>query len=633
MQSFIPLRLRLKRPLINSNPHLHKEKEMVDFRKALLLLAVLVFATGIASAQVFNPLSCTANAGVPPLLRSEGVAEEVGQVTINCVGGVPTVIGAPIPTVNVIIFLSTNLTSRLLPAGSSTPSYSEAMLLIDEPQPGAQLLCPVNTVCPMTSANGNGDKATYNGTSTGGVNRYNMWAAVKNAENSVAWLGVPVDPPGSQNNRVIRLVNVRANASIVPGVGVGLVPPAVSMTISITGTGSLTLTNPVLTVGFVTPGLIQGKGTTVDLKQCELSSRTFTITAEEGFANAFRAVGTTSQNSPGTIYNTESMFTPGNPANAGVATQATRLMVRFTNIPLGISITVPNVIYSNGTSSSSGAADSTADKWCYVATPNTNGSGGTISCASGSTTVISSTATGRSGIAVFDLVGLATFTGTSSGVVETVTQASQVSAKNNVNIVVTAGRNKDNNPLPQLGSGSYSVSFAPISGSPFMSSTESAPRFVETGSQAVGLNVTACRTNLLWPYVTSASGFDTGLAISNTSLDPFGTQTQTGACRVSYYGPKTGLPSRVSIGEIKPGEYKAWLVSSGGVGDLTGVPAFTGYVIAQCDFQFAHGYGFITNPGETRWAQGYLALILDADMYDMSAGATRTGDRSETLKH
>jgi hypothetical protein len=616
----------LKRPLINSNPHLHKEKEMVDFRKALLLLAVMVVATGIASAQVFNPLSCTANAGVPPLLRSEGVAEEVGQVTINCIGGVPTAMSAPIPTVNVIIFLSTNLTSRLLPAGSSSPSYSEAMLLIDEPQPGTQLLCPVNTVCPMVSANGNGDKATYNGM----AGRYNMWAAVKNAENSVAWLGVPVDPPGSQNNRVIRLVNVRANASIVPGVGVGLVPPAVTMTISITGTGSLTLTNPVLTVGFVTPGLIQGKGTTVDLKQCETSSRTFTVTAEEGFANAFRAVGTTSQNSPGTIYNTESMFTPGNPANAGVATQATRLMVRFTNIPLGISITVPNMIYSNGTSGA--VAGGTADKWCVVATPNTNGSGGTISCGSGSTTIISSTATGRSGIAVFDLVGLASFdpiTGSETGVI----QLSQVSVKNNVNIVVTAGRNTNNNPLPQLGSGSYSVSFAPISGSPFMSSTEPAPRFVETGSQAVGLNVTACRTNLLWPYVTSMAGFDTGLAISNTSLDPFGTQTQTGACRVSYYGPKTGLPSRVSIGEIKPGEYKAWLVSSGGVGDLTGVPAFTGYVIAQCDFQFAHGYGFITNPGETRWAQGYLALILDADMFDMSAGATRTGDRSETLKH
>jgi hypothetical protein len=391
------------------------------------------------------------------------------------------------------------------------------------------------------------------------------------------------------------------------------------MTISITGTGSLTLTNPVQTVGFVTPGLIQGKGTPVDLKQCETDIPTFTVQAIEGFANAFRArpeaIGSSIwQNSPGTIYNTESMFTPGSIlTNAGVATQATRLRFAFTNIPAGIGLSVPNSIISNG-----------SDQWCYVSGANSSGAGGAAGC-SGTTTILSTTASTRSVNAFYELVG----------------DSSQVSVLNTVNLVVTVSRSTS--PLPSLGSGSYSVSFAPLSGSPFMSNSEPAPRFVETGSQAVGLTVTACRTNLLWPYVTAASGFDTGLAISNTSLDPFGTQTQTGACRLSYYGPMANLPSKKSIGEIKPGEYKAWLVSTGGVGDLTGAPGFTGYVIAQCDFQFAHGYGFITNPGETRWAQGYLALVLDADMYQTGFGdgedyfygyrLTRTGDKSETLKH
>lgn len=584
---------------------------MVDFRKAILLLAVMVVATGIASAQIFNPLSCVANAGVPPLLRSEGVAEEVGQVTINCQGGNPTAVGQLIPTVNVIIFLSTNLTSRLLPAGSTVTTASEALLLIDEPgslaNPVQQTLCAAGSVCPITSLSGTGSRDSYDGS----AGRPNVFQAVKNAENSVAWLGVPVDPPGSQNNRVIRLANVRANASIVPGVGVGLVPPSVTMTISITGTGSLTLTNPVQTVGFVTPGLIQGQGTAIDLKQCETDNPTFTVRAIEGFANAFRArpqsIGVIWQNVPGTIYNTESMFTPINGGaailpNAGVATQATRLRFAFTNIPAGIGLTIPNSVTSG------------TDVWCYVSGANSVGAGGAASC-TGSTTVVSTTSTTRSANAFYELVG----------------DSSQVAVLNTVNLVVTVSRSTS--PLPSLGSGSYSVSFAPLSGSPFMSNSEPAPRFVETGSQAVGLNVTACRTNLLWPYVTSAAGFDTGLAISNTSLDPFGTQTQTGACRVSYYGPMTNLPNRRSIGEIKPGEYKAWLVSTGGVGDLAGVPGFTGYVIAQCDFQFAHGYGFITNPGETRWAQGYLALVLDADMYDPTISLTRTGDRSETLKH
>ena len=30
-------------------------------------------------------------------------------------------------------------------------------------------------------------------------------------------------------------------------------------------------------------------------------------------------------------------------------------------------------------------------------------------------------------------------------------------------------------------------------------------------------------SNLLFPFVTSISGFDTGIALSNTSTDPFGT--------------------------------------------------------------------------------------------------------------
>jgi hypothetical protein len=39
---------------------------------------------------------------------------------------------------------------------------------------------------------------------------------------------------------------------------------------------------------------------------------------------------------------------------------------------------------------------------------------------------------------------------------------------------------------------------------------------------------TCKRTRLLFPFVTSAAGFDTGLAISNVSLDPFGTEPTIG---------------------------------------------------------------------------------------------------------
>ena len=56
---------------------------------------------------------------------------------------------------------------------------------------------------------------------------------------------------------------------------------------------------------------------------------------------------------------------------------------------------------------------------------------------------------------------------------------------------------------------------------------------------------------------------------------------------------------------------------------------FTGYVIVICEFQFAHGFGYITDGfgAITATARGYLALILD--YYD-DEGARMA---AETLGH
>ncbi|MGQ9918783.1 MAG: hypothetical protein ACUVS7_15350, partial [Bryobacteraceae bacterium] len=43
---------------------------------------------------------------------------------------------------------------------------------------------------------------------------------------------------------------------------------------------------------------------------------------------------------------------------------------------------------------------------------------------------------------------------------------------------------------------------------------------------------------------------------------------------------------------------------------LSPVPGFTGYVIARCNFQYAHGYAFISDLGANKFAQGYIALII-----------------------
>ncbi len=42
---------------------------------------------------------------------------------------------------------------------------------------------------------------------------------------------------------------------------------------------------------------------------------------------------------------------------------------------------------------------------------------------------------------------------------------------------------------------------------------------------------------------------------------------------------------------------------------------FQGYIIVVCDFQYGHGYAFITDGfgSVPTLAQGYLALLLDID--------------------
>ncbi len=40
------------------------------------------------------------------------------------------------------------------------------------------------------------------------------------------------------------------------------------------------------------------------------------------------------------------------------------------------------------------------------------------------------------------------------------------------------------------------------------------------------------------------------------------------------------------------------------------LPAFQGYMFATCNFQFAHGFAFVSDLGASKLAMGYLALIV-----------------------
>jgi len=572
---------------------------MVEFRKAFLLLAVLVFATGLASAQI-SPLQCVANAGVPPIARAEGVAEEVGQVIISCTGGASTPTPLAIPTINVQIFLNTNITSRLL---DSTGTRSEALLLIDEPVGLEQVEAATVPNVATVAAAGDGTYKT-----PGVAGRPTVFGAQQASVNSLVWLNIPFDPPGTGGkNRVLRLVNVRANANQL-GVGSSLIPNQISMFISISGTASLALNNPQLTVAFIQPGMKFG-ATAATYNQCEPGIKTYKIGFAELFGTAFRhqrSVG--DQNIPGSIYNTESMFyssafTKVGAVGAGLATQGTRLSARFSNVPANVTITVPVNIDSHIYNTATPPVATQINDTAALVSSGTNGS-----TANATTGVV--TLTGGAGAAVWEVLT------SNPGAISTLSATVSVEYKAS--------------PLPGLGTATVAGNYAPVAAT-LTASTEAAPRFVENPQSATTFTINSCRTNLLFPFVSNQASFDTGIAISNTSKDPFGTVAQRGPCTINYYSATNAPAAQTSI-TINEGEQLIFNVSLGNATqNIVPTPGFQGYIIAQCNFQYAHGYAFLSTPTQGGLAQGYLALVMDKNMYSTSATTTRSGATSEPL--
>ena len=151
-----------------------------------------------------------------------------------------------------------------------------------------------------------------------------------------------------------------------------------------------------------------------------------------------------------------------------------------------------------------------------------------------------------------------------------------------------------------------------------------------------GVVVVLCQTTLLFPFVTNQSGFDTGIALANTSVDnlaaagykSFATAQPASAsgpalattCNLFFYGPfaPTGLPATAPyvadpMGALVAGTTHAFQLSMV-------APGYQGYMIAVCPFNYAHAYAFLTNASakSTGVAEGYIAEVLTA------------GDRAQT---
>jgi hypothetical protein len=254
--------------------------------------------------------------------------------------------------------------------------------------------------------------------------------------------------------------------------------------------------------------------------------------------------------------------------------------VNFSNIPAGVTITLP------------------------------------VSVSSGTTGSIQATTSGDVGS--FSLAG-SSISLTSAGSVTYEVRTQNGGAIDSFAIPVTITYTYTPPSTPNVGTILVSATYAPTSAEVTVANpTFGIPRFADTSVLTPIITIAACQTDLLFTFLTNQAGFDTGFEIANTSTDPFGTAAQNGTCTLNWYGTGPAAGTATTTPSIASGGYYVNLVSSAAAG-------FQGYMIAVCNFQFGHGFAFISDgygqPGRGL-SQGYLASVIPTPGVQNANGGT-----------
>lgn len=688
------LRLRLKEHFINSksNSLHHKEKEMFDFRKIVLALVVFAIAIPMMSAQEGPdnlPFNCRVTS-TPPLVRIEGVAELAGDILISCSGIVPEQ-GAGTNGIlrdlraNVTLTADVPVTSKAttLPLDVNGRITTDALLINSGYQegrcpasafPGVQPGLIPDAICvpqPPASLTGTtsgyiGQGAPYTSGSpvftspyTATINNHGLWVPANISGNALGstleWDNVLLAPGSAQGRQwymQMRIANVRVNAAAL--MGQGEFAPAISAVITLnTTTGTVPVTPDTVVIARPRPSF-RIQSVNVPRRNCD-SPRTLTqyLDIIELLPNAFKPriddeVNVCStpglQCNPNTAYFTESGLmidnvwatTAPTVGNTGVADQGTQFQVQVisptsldngTNNPYAVSVGAG----WDATNATSSTSDPNPAGWM---TSSSVGLGG-------ETLPIGDRARNwRIEVNQFRLTA-------------------DPFLINRLRVPITATYNDQ-----VWGSTTFRVWYLPLAGTDQLTVALGAPvpRFVPEIKEAPGFTITRCRTLLLFPYITNRDGFNTGIAISNTSRDdspgPFstggGANPQTGPCTLFLYGGNNGAANPVaqtpleSDVNVPAGGMYLMTLQTGGqvkgpagedVGAVGPAAGFQGYAIASCEFQYAHGYAFISDTQVQRVAQGYLALIIPdrvgetgseqrpASPFNLEPGASQGGEQ------
>lgn len=640
---------------------------MADFRRLFTALALVALFVGLASAQGGlsggSTMACSTTTTVTPTVRAEGFTELVGDIVLNCTGGTTLAYGTQIPQANITVFLNTQVTSRILSTSGVSNNASEALLLIDEPGSSTVSGYGANLAdIPCTTPNGTGcvEYVSNSGGNIGVPSQtqpptafsagWNVFHGVVSG-NSVTFYGVPILPPSTTGSRIYRITNVRANANGISGGGP--TPGSVTGSVSISPSNAFTINQPLNTLAFVSTGLAtalrkpdnSGGLSAPNLAQCSTnngnggnSGNGFGIGLlqfTENFPTAFKTrlavingssattpPATPVENVPGQVYNSESGFLLNDSlGSSGLADWGTRLKAVFSNIPSGVSIFVSTTNVANATTlATTSAGNPIANLLISETVPDTNNPA-TASTTStqgaapyGAVTIVNGT-----GIAVWEVVQNGYTTNQSINFGVYLQYSGGVGSSGPVPGAISVNLSLAPNPT----NGAFAASAGAVPTTSGFVGTGGIPRFADTSTAKTLGTFAICQSVLLFPFVTTASGFETGLGISNTTQDPFGTTPQSGSCTLNWYtaGASGTNPAATTTPAIPGGTTYTTLSSA----TTNAGPGFTGYMFAVCNFQLAHGYAAITDVGSRSIFASYLPLVV----------TTGTGSRSnpESFAH
>lgn len=598
---------------------------MAAFRKMFFAAASAAALAAIpASAQgtAFQPFNCSVTANAP-LVRWQGLTEQVGDILLTCTGGTPTALGQQVPVNNFAVQIqSTNITSQLLPANLPQANggypYSEAVLTINEPQAAspnpAGVVAPApygavqqpcvasNTGSCPNLGDGNGGSSSY----SVGTN-FNMFQGYQFDAHTIRFDGVPMDAPGANKTMVVRISNIRVDAT--PFNGGSLSGQPITASVSITGTQPVSINNILpYVVGYAANGIkVTASGDSKGI--CNPGQGRVTATIQEGFASSFKRRDAGSQNILGYPYFTETGFyEPAlgwvHPELVGHATQGTRILVSLSNIEKTLTITAPDTVSLAGGATAAGLLGGPDGGSGYLKL---------VSPASFTSTKDNSTTTFEYEVMYSD-----------PSAIETA----------DINFAVAYTTSSMYTVPPTYILASAQLSPVSTNHNAALASSDAIPRFVASPSTPTNtFFLTGCQCDLLFPYVVSQGGIETGIAISNTSADPYGTAPQSGYVQLFYYPnhASTFVPpssffttapssitaqtpfSQTSSTQVGAGDQLLMVVGSGatnGTG-IQGAPGFSGYMIAVTGFQYCHAFAFVSDTQVQKLAEGYLAVVLD----------------------